>query len=101
MIDLKKVTVRWNLDHYVPKKIHGFLSKPMDGTPLRAASLFLKQNFENFKISAQRKDLRYNKTSARSWGLRGPVSAAFQAHADPRSMGSGTCRPDEPDFFGA
>ena len=24
MIDLKKVTVRWKLDHYVPKKIYGF-----------------------------------------------------------------------------
>lgn len=76
MIDLKKVTVRWNLDHYVPKKIHGFLSKPMDGTPLRAASWFLKQNFENFKISAERRDLRYDKTSASLGGY----AVLFQQH---------------------
>jgi len=62
MINLKKAAVRWNLDHYIPKKVHGFLSESMDGTPRQAAALFLKENHESLKISTVRRDLRYDTT---------------------------------------
>lgn len=62
MIDLKKATVRWNWDHYTPKKIWGVLSKRMVGTPHHAASLFLKQNLKKLKITAKQAHLRYEKT---------------------------------------
>ena len=51
MINLKKSAVRWNLDHYIPKKVHGVLSRPIYGTPRQAARLFLKENHEDLKIS--------------------------------------------------
>jgi hypothetical protein len=62
MIDLKKATVRWNWDHYTPKKIYGVLSKRVVGTPRHAASLFLKQSLKQLKITADQANLRYEKT---------------------------------------
>jgi Zn-dependent metalloprotease len=76
MIDLKTAQIRWNLDHYVPKKIYGFRAKRMGGTARRAATVFLEQNRENFKISADRKDLRYDDTVESLGGY----AVLFQQH---------------------
>jgi Zn-dependent metalloprotease len=76
MINLKKAAVRWNLDHYIPKKVHGFLSESMDGTPRQAAALFLKENHESLKISTVRRDLRYDTTVESLGGY----TVLFQQH---------------------
>lgn len=76
MLDLKKADVRWNRDSYVPKKIHGFRSKPLAGTPRQAAASFLRDNLKNFKISAGLRDLRYEKTAESLGG----AAVLFQQH---------------------
>src|SRR5512134_2388573 len=76
MIDLKKATVRLNHDNDVPRRIHGFPLKALAGTPRQAATSFLRQNLENFKISARLSDLKYEKT-AESLAAR---TVLFQQH---------------------
>lgn len=76
MVDRKGATVRWNRDNYVPRRILGFRSEPLAGTPRQAAIYFLKQNLEKFKISAKLSDLRYEKT-AESLAAR---TVLFQQH---------------------
>jgi len=63
MLELKKCKVRWDRENYVPKKIYGFLTKPMKGTPKKIAENFLKENLEALKISAPFQDLKFERTT--------------------------------------
>lgn len=63
MLDLKKCKVRWDKDNYVPKKVYGFETEPLQGTPMEIAKAFLEENLQSLKISAPLSDLRYDKTS--------------------------------------
>lgn len=63
MIDLKKSTVRWDRENYVPRKIYGFESKPQQGTPRQIAERFLRENKEKLKIGSLRKEYVYDKTA--------------------------------------
>jgi Zn-dependent metalloprotease len=76
MLDLRKANVRWDRENYVPKKVSGFLSRPLAGTPRRIAGSFLKQSGAALKITALAGDLRYEKT-AESLGAR---AALFQQY---------------------
>jgi Zn-dependent metalloprotease len=76
MIDFKKATVRWNWDHYTAKKICGVLSRRVAGTPRHAASLFLKQNLKQLKITAEQAQLRYEKTAPSLGGF----AVLYQQH---------------------
>ncbi len=69
MLDLKNCKVRWDRDKYVPRKIYGFESEPMPGTPQEIAERFLKENVSILKISAPFEDLKYD-TTAESLGAR-------------------------------
>jgi Zn-dependent metalloprotease len=63
MLELKNCKVRWDRDKYVPKKVYGFLTAQMKGTPKKIAETFLKENLNSFKISASLKDLKFEKTA--------------------------------------
>jgi Zn-dependent metalloprotease len=63
MLDLKKFSIRWNRDVYVPRKISGYLTGPATGSPRRIAEGFLKENHRTLKISAPLEDLRFDKVS--------------------------------------
>jgi Zn-dependent metalloprotease len=95
MLDLKKTNVRWDRENYVPKKVSGFLSKALSGTPRAMAHAFLKQSSGALKISVPLKDLKYEKT-AESLGSRAvllqqyyrriPIHGAWVAvHIDTRN----------------
>jgi Zn-dependent metalloprotease len=63
MLDLKKCMVRWDKDNYVPKKVYGFETEPLQGTARETAEAFLRENLRSLKISSPLSDLRYEKTS--------------------------------------
>lgn len=63
MIDLKKSTVRWDRENYVPRKIYGFDAKPQKGTPRQIAERFLMENSGVLKIGNVRKEFTYDKTA--------------------------------------
>lgn len=76
MLDLKKANVRWDRENYVPKKIAGFESKQLAGTPQKMARSFLQENRVPLKLSAPARDLKYDKTTD-SLGAR---AVLFQQH---------------------
>ena len=63
MIDLKKSSVRWDRENYVPRKIYGFDTKPQKGTPRQIAERFLRENSGVLKIGNLRKEFTYDKTA--------------------------------------
>lgn len=63
MLDLKKAAVRWDWEQYIPKKVSGFVSEKLSGTPRRMARAFLKRNGGTIKLSAPVADLKYERTA--------------------------------------
>jgi Zn-dependent metalloprotease len=76
MLELKNCKVRWDRDKYVPRKIYGFETEPLSGTPKEIAVRFLKENMGSLKISASFSDLRFDKTT-KSLGSK---TVLFQQH---------------------
>jgi Zn-dependent metalloprotease len=76
MLDLKGCKVRWDRDKYVPRKVYGFETEPLAGTPQEVAEKFLRENVKVLKISAPFEDLKYDKTTE-SLGAR---TVLFQQH---------------------
>jgi len=63
MIDLRNCKVRWDRDRYVPRKVYGFETEPLLGSPQEIAEAFLKENMEALKISASLADLKFDQTT--------------------------------------
>jgi Zn-dependent metalloprotease len=61
MLDLKNCKVKWDRDHYVPRKVYAFETKPFEGSPKEIAEAFLKQNVGPLKISASLEHLKFDK----------------------------------------
>ncbi len=76
MIQLKDCKVRWDRDKYVPRKVYGFETEPLSGTPEEMAEAFLKENLETLKISAAFADLKYDQTTE----SLGAKTVLFQQH---------------------
>jgi Zn-dependent metalloprotease len=76
MLDLQKMNVRWDRENYIPKKVSGFETRPMQGTPKQIATQFMKENLKTLKISAPLRDLRYEKTTE----SLGASAVLFQQH---------------------
>ncbi len=76
MFNLKKAEVRWDRENYLPKKVSGFASEPLQGTPRTMALSFLKKASKGLKLPKPLKDLRYERT-AESLGAR---AVLFQQH---------------------
>jgi Zn-dependent metalloprotease len=60
MLDLKNCKVRWDRDKYIPRKVYGFETEPISGTPKIIAQTFLKENLGSLKISADFEDLKFD-----------------------------------------
>ncbi len=76
MLDLKQCKVRWDRENYIPKKVYGFETGPIEGTPREVAEKFLTENLGTLKISASLHDLKYDKTSE----SLGASTVLFQQH---------------------
>jgi Zn-dependent metalloprotease len=76
MLDLKKCTVRWDKENYIPKKVSGFETAPLKGSPKTIAIKFLKENRGVLKISASLNDLAFEKTVESI----GAATVLFQQH---------------------
>jgi Zn-dependent metalloprotease len=76
MLDLKNWKVRWDRDKYVPRKVYGFETEPLSGTPREMAETFLKENLGPLKISASLADLKFDQI-IESLGAR---TVLFQQH---------------------
>lgn len=64
MLILKNCKVRWDRENYIPKKVYGFETEPLEGTPKEIAEKFLKENLQPLKISTPLlSDMRFDKTS--------------------------------------
>lgn len=62
MLNDKSYKVRWDRENYVPKKIYGFVTEPMEGPPKQIALSFLDKNLQLLKISSL-KDLKFDRTT--------------------------------------
>lgn len=82
MLDLKKCTVRWDKENYIPKKVSGFETPPFKGSPKVIAKKFLKENLDVLKISASMKDLAFEKTVESI----GASTVLFQQHFQGRPI---------------
>ncbi|UCE78685.1 MAG: M36 family metallopeptidase [Nitrospiraceae bacterium] len=82
MLDLKKCTVRWDTENYIPKKVSDFETPPLKGSPKTIAKKFLKENLGVLKISASINDLTFEKTVESI----GASTVLFQQHFQGRPI---------------
>jgi Zn-dependent metalloprotease len=62
MLDMRKCKIRWDKEHYIPRKVYGFETVTQKGTPKAIAEKFLKENVEVLKITAPLKNLKFERT---------------------------------------
>jgi len=76
MLDLKSCKVRWDRDHYVPRKVYAFETEPFEGSPKKIAEAFLRENIGPLKISAPLEHLKFDQVMESLGGK----TVLFQQH---------------------